>query len=269
MSRRPKKKPKKAKPRQWYSFSWLLLPIIVLILAVGLIFYYYIFPYSSRFNKNFGKKDSTANSSKTNDEARKLSIRSATASPIAGDENSAGADLIISLVNKAMEQQNADGDIIVTLSSSTQSGNFVGGERQQISSGAASVKVRYTDTHAGPVTVTVFVSNMKAVSLNLNFVPGPAAGISKILIGNVESSNVKVDTENSYSASVVDRFGNVIAGQNITWTVPSQSYQASIRQNASGRSIFNFVFSGNVPRSEIIRASSGAFSQDLSVSVEP
>lgn len=262
-------KSKKIQTRQWYNFSWLLLPILVLALAIGLIFYYYIFPYSSRFNKNFGRKNTAVNSTKVDNSARKLSIKSLTAAPVAGDENSNGADLQISLVNERLEPQNADGDIIVTLSSSTQSGNFVGGERQQIDSGTASVKVRYTDTHAGPVSLTAFVSDMKAVSLDLEFKPAAAAGISKILIGAAESSTVKVNTESSYSASVVDRFGNVISGQSINWSIPSQGYQTTVKQNAAGRSIFNFVFSGNASRSEIIRAASSAFSQDLSVSVEP
>lgn len=258
-----------SKPRRWYTFSWLLLPLLVLAVAIALLFYYFVFPYSSRFNKN-PKTSSDKNIKKESDQdIKKLKFILLSKSLTTSDDPSKGAELQLTLTASDDRPIDSQGDTIVTLSSSSPNGGFEGGEQRIISRGNSSARLRYFDTQAGRVVLTAFVSDLKPVSLELVFSPGEVAGISTILINGAEKNSVKVDSENSFSASVVDRFGNVILGQSVIWSLASQSVKKTVKENAAGRSIFSAIFNGPAPRSETVTASFGQIARNLVFTVEP
>lgn len=268
MKRPTKVKPKNHKPRRWYSFLWLVLPILAVIAAVAILFYIYIYPYSSKYGKTQNLAAPVAEKVDQSEDKLKLIMLSQTSKPTVGDEKSPGTDIALELVGKFAKPVKTQNDLIITLSSSSPSGIFIGGERVQLESGKSKIIVRYVDSKAGPVKLSAFASGFGPAEIVVNFTPGQAVAISNIRIDNSEASAVSIGKETSFSASVIDKFANPVSGESITWQLVSQNATVTIPVNADSISIFNHVFTSASSGNEIIKASASGFSQQKSFSVQ-
>lgn len=259
------------RPNRWQRFRssrlFPLLALVVFVLIMGGGIYWW---YKYRWNIPLLKPPT---STPAVEQASLATIIVTASSPqmVATSDYAAGVDLTIELRDKNGTKVKAEESRIVTLTSDIATSSFESDNLVVIKEGDYDATTRYKSTRAGVSTITATTSGLRPATTQILTIAGAPSGLSAVSMrGSADVHELKSQTEYSFEANAVDSFGNVVVQPaTISWRVSSDPMDYQIKTNSSGKSIFNYVFSGGSQHTETIRASLGSSHQDYPVTVSP
>ncbi len=254
------------KRSRWYSIFWLLI-FLVFISAGAIIYYLKVINYSATTTQN----NSTQLPAITSNLDTRLRVLTNKASLIASDNFDQAAQLTVMLLSKDGQPHPTDSDTIVTISSNTDSGKFDSGSSVTIPAQHSSASLHYTDTKAGKSTLSFFASGMTVITVTLDIQPAPASSIAPIkLLTKSSTDSLPADSDIGLSATLIDNFGNAVAGGKVTWQQSNPNKTRETITDDTGRSFFmaHFERQDNIYTASVIAAFNSK-KQSISLTIRP
>lgn len=262
----PKSRWQRFRLSRWYPVFWLF---IFLILFLALTGSYY---YKAILNPNL-PNDRTANQAPSTSLSNiyKVQINSTKNSIIATDDQSKGNEYEIRLVQSSGESYLPDGEVIITLSSSSQTGKYSSGNSVTIPRQQSSVKVLYADTKAGTATLTALASGTVPVTSTVLVKPAEAALLSPIqIISGGNKNTVPADQDVTFVTTLTDIYENPIPGGTVNWVQVGSNNLREVSSNDVGMAYFVAHFDRSLqPYSAIVRAQFSSKQQSIYLTVQP
>lgn len=251
------------KRSRWYPIFWLV--IFLLLFSSGVVVYYFMVVNRSAVST----KHNTVQ--QANDTNTHLRVTTSSTNLVATDNFDQGTQLTVALLDKDNQPRSTDSDIIVTVSSSADTGKFDSGSSVTINAQQSSANLRYIDTKVGKPVLNFFATGMTAITVNIDIQPAPASNITPIKLltkGSVTSQ--PADSDIGLSTTLIDNFGNIVTGGKISWQQVAPNKTRDTIADDTGRSFFmaHFERRDSAYTTSVV-ATFGSKKQSISLTIQP